>query len=193
MIEMEINDSRSQLAAQSMGDVRDAIQRSLPEGHLVSALAVNGEPTDPEELERFDLRQLRSVSVHSATPQQIARASLPETTEWIGRICGVLDGIGGEYRVGRATDATGRLVDVVDALQVLAALLASIRDHIDIPTDARAEFEASWSESGEQLRDCVESLCAALAQNDPVELADLTGGALPQVLGRFTSLLEGLK
>jgi hypothetical protein len=192
MIELEINGARQRIEPRTTGELRDAISRGLPAGHLVSELSVDGRALDEMELDGIELQGSHAVAVRSASPRQLARASLPEATEWIGRICSVLEQIARDYRIGRDAEAARRLVDALDALHVLASLLGGIRRFVDVDPVRRPEFERDWENAEHEFRGGVEQLHERLQGGDPLGLADCTGHRLPHVLRRFGSLLGAL-
>ena len=193
MIDLEINDRRRRIEPSTAKELRDLIARDLPAGHLIEQLSVNGRARDPEELEVMDLGGLASIAIRSSSPQQIARGSLDETVDWIGRICNRLEEISAQYRTGAEQEATGNLVEAIDALQVLAGLLSGIRRWVDVPAVHRARFEAQWEEAENSLQAETEALLGELEAGNPVELADRTGSGLPDTLRRFAVLLEQLR
>ena len=192
MIELEINDRAQRVRPESGRDLRELVERALPPGHQIQQLQVDGRNLDAGELGDLDPERLRSIRVRSASPEQMARESLPETAEWLGRMCGVLESIAGDYRTGREREAAGRLVDVLDALQVLTALLGGIRRFLDVSQEHRTGFEHAWREAENELQRATFELHADLQSGDPVRLADRTGWTMPAALRRFAVLLEQL-
>jgi hypothetical protein len=192
MIELEINGARQRIEPRTARELRDAITRGLPAGHLVSELSVDGRALDEADLDAVELDRLHSVAIRSASPQQMARESLPETIEWIGRICAVLEQIAREYRLGRDAEGARRLVDALDALHVLASLLGGIRRFADVDAARRGAFERDWDEAEVEFRGGVEGLHAQLRAADPLGLADWAGLRLPDALRRFAALLGAL-
>jgi hypothetical protein len=193
MIELEINRQHQRVAPVTRKELRDLIDRELPAGHLIHEVSVNGQNLDPEEFDGIEIEGLESVRVTSSTPQQLARDSLVETVDWIGRICDALEDIAARYRVGDDQEGTRRLIEAVDALQVLAGLLGSIYRYIEVPQERRLHFEREWSEAESELRTATQELFADLQSGDPVRLADRTGYRMPQMLRRFAILLEQLR
>ena len=193
MIELEINDRRRQVQPASVKELRELIDRDLPAGHLIEQLSVNGRVLEPEELDVLELAGLASVAIRSSSPQQLARASLDETVEWISRICSALEDISSKYRTGDEQEGTRGLVDVIDALQVLAGLLSGIRRWIDVPQAHRSRFELEWDEIERALQNETVALHEELQAGDPVRLADRTGTGMPGVLRRFAVLLEQIR
>jgi hypothetical protein len=190
MIQLEINDRCERVLPDSGKALRELIERALPAGHVITRLRVDGRDLDAEQLGELEPARLREVRVLSASPQQIARASLPETIDWLGRICASLENIARDYRTGREIDAARDLVDAIDALHVLAALLGSIHRFLDVSGAHRAGFEREWSEAERALHGATLELQADLESGDPVRLADRTGWVLPAALRRFAVLLE---
>ena len=193
MIELEINDDRRRVQPGSGKALRELVEGSLPPGHMIAQLDVDGRSLDAGDLALLDPERLSRVRVRSASPAQIARASAPETGEWIGRMCGVLESIAHDYRTGRERDAAGRLVDVLDALQVLTALLAGIHRFLEIEARHREGFDRAWRDAEGELQRATQSLHDDLKGGDPVRLADRTGFTLPAALRRFAVLLEQLE
>jgi hypothetical protein len=192
MIELEINDRAQRVRPESGKALRELVEGALPPGHLIAQLMVDGRSVDASEIGELDPERLSSIRVRSASPEQLARASLPETAEWLGRMCGVLESIAGDYRIGREREAAGRLVDVLDALQVLTALLGGIRRFLEVAPQHRAGFEQAWREAENELQRATFELHTDLQAGDPVGLADRTGWTLPAALRRFAVLLEQL-
>lgn len=190
MIELEINGSRQRVDPPSARALRDLVHRSLAPGHLIKTLNVNGRAIDEEQLEEFDVGSLRSVSVDSATPEAIARESLAETIDWIGRIGTVLESISKDFRVGKEQHGRSRLTDVIDALQVLVSLLQGIQRFLRLDPDQKVDFEQRWSAAEMELLAGVKGLLSDLESGDPVHLADRTGYSLPRALERFEELLR---
>lgn len=192
MIELEINDQLQRVRPESAKALRELVESGLPPGHLIQQLHVDGRSLDASELGELDPARLRSIRVRSASPEQMARASLPETAEWLGRICGVLESVAGDYRTGREREASGRLVEVLDGLQVLTALLGGIHRFLDVVPEHRQGFENAWREAEGELKRATFELYDDLKSGDPVRLADRTGWTLPSALRRFAVLLEQL-
>jgi len=159
---------------------------------VIGLLQIDGRSVDPGQLGQLDPAHLHRVRVRSATPQEMARASLPETAEWLGRVCAVLEAIAADYRLGREREAALRLVDAIDALQVLTALLGGIRRFLAVAPQHRREFEQAWDEAEAELQRATLELHGDLQGGDPVRLADRTGWTLPAALRRFAVLLEQL-
>lgn len=189
MIELAINGVQQTLDPPSSADLKDHLHRSVPHGHVICRLLVNGLEVDEARLDEFALDSIQTLEVQTAAPTELARSSLPETREWIQRICGVLDSISEDYRLGREGEGANRLVSVVDALQVLIGLLDGI--HSSLPMDAavRLRFEEPWQEAASDLEAAVRGLMEDLEAGDPLRLADRTGYALPRSLGRFRDVL----
>jgi hypothetical protein len=192
MIELEINDDRRRVRPSSGKALRELVESSLPPGHMIAQLDVDGRSLEADDLARLDPEQLNRVRVRSASPGELARASLPESAEWISRMCGVLESIAHDYRTGRERDAAGRLVDVLDALQVLTALLGGIHRFLEIVPQHREGFDRAWRDAELELQRATQSLHDDLQSGDPVRLADRTGFTLPAALRRFAVLLEQL-
>lgn len=192
MIELEINDQMRRVRPESGKALRELVESALPPGHLIQQLDVDGRSLDVGELVELDPDRLQRIRVRSASPEQLARASLPETTDWLGRLCGVLESIASDYRSGREREAAARLVDVVDALQVLTALLGGIRRFLEVAPRHREDFERAWREAEGELQRATLQLHEELQNGDPVRLADRTGWTLTAALRRFAVLLEQL-
>lgn len=192
MIELEINDDRRRVQPSSGKALRELVERSIPPGHAIARLDVDGRSLEAEDLTLLDPERLSRVSVRSASPAELARASLPETAEWIGRVCGVLESIARDYRGGREREAAARMVDVLDALQVLTALLGGVRRFLEVEPRHSEGFDRAWREAEGELQRAIESLHGDLQRGDPVRLADRTGFTLPAALRRFAVLVEQL-
>jgi hypothetical protein len=192
MIELEINDRAQRVRPESGKALRELVVGALPPGHVIGELRVDGRNVDAAELGELDPQRLQSIRVRSASPEQVARASLPGTTEWLGRVCSVLEAIAADYRTGREREAALRLVDAIDALQVLTALLGGIRRFLEVAPEHRRGFEQAWREAEEELQRATLELHADLQGGDPVRLADRTGWTMPAALRRFAVLLEQL-
>ncbi len=190
MIELEVNGHRQNVEPSTTHELRTLVEKQLPSGHVIRRIDVNGGQFDEAKLEEVDLTRLKTVTVQSSSTSAVAHESLADTSEWIGRICGVLAEIAEDYRLGRTTQGTGRLVDVVDALQVLVPLLNGINEFIEIPEAERSEFECVWSEAEKGLCSSIEGLFEELKDADPVLLADRTGYTLPAALKRFQEVLD---
>jgi hypothetical protein len=190
MIELEINGQRKTVNPATPTELRAMVQRELPSGHVIRRIDVNGGQFDEAKLDQVDVERLETVAVKSCTTSEVARESLTDTSEWIGRICGVLTEIAEDYRLGRDADGTNRLVDVVDALQVLVHLLGGINSFIEVADHERADFERNWTEAEKDLCASIEGLFEELQNADPVLLADRTGYTLPAALQRFQEVLD---
>jgi hypothetical protein len=192
MIDLEINDRAQRVRPESGKALRELVEGALPPGHVIGQLQVDGRSVDATELGELDPERLRSIRVRSASPEEMARASLPETAQWLGRVCGVLEAIAVDYRTGREREAAARLVDVIDALQVLTALLGGIRRFLAVAPEHRSGFEQAWRDAEDELQRATLALHDELQRGDPVRLADRTGWTLPAALRRFAVLLEQL-
>jgi hypothetical protein len=192
MIDLEINERAQRVRPESGKALRELVEGALPPGHVIGELCVDGRNVDADQLGELDPQRLRSVRVRSVSPEQVARASLPGTAEWLGRVCGVLESIARDYRTGRENEAATRLVDVIDALQVLTVLLGGIRRFLDVAPEHRRGFEQAWRDAEDELQRATLELHADLQGGDPVSLADRTGWTLPAALRRFAVLLEQL-
>ncbi len=190
MIDLEINGHRQLVDPPSAVELRELLQRSLAPGHLIRALVVDGRAIDEQQLETFDLGNVRSISVGSATPQTIARDSLGEASDWIARIGGVLESISEDFRVGKDQNGRARLTDVIEALQVLVSLLQGLRRFLAVEPDQKTEFESRWMAAESALLEGVKGLFEELESGDPVRLADRTGYTLPRALCQFQELLR---
>ena len=190
MIDLEINGNRQVIDPPTTKELRDLLHRSLAPGHLIRTLAVNGRAIDEEQLEDFDVENLRSVSVGSASPETIARDSLAETADWIARIGGVLASISSDFRIGKEQQGRARLADVTEALQVLVSLLRGIRRFLAVSPAERSEFDRRWTEAENALLEGVKGLFSELESSDPSRLADRTGYSLPRALLQFQELLR---
>ncbi len=190
MIDLEINGNRQLVDPPSTNELRELLQRSLGPGHLIQKLVVNGRAIDEDQLEAVDVGSVRSVSVGSATPQTIARNSLGEASDWIARIGGVLESVSEDFRVGKDQNGRARLVDVIEALQVLVSLLQGLRRFLEVEPDQKTEFDSRWMNAETALLEGVKDLFDELKSGDPVRLADLTGYVLPRALSQFQELMR---
>lgn len=189
MIQFEINGARETVAPHSIADLQKHLRGNIPAGHVICVLSVNGLESTEDRLVDFDVASIRSIKVRTASPAELARDALGETRAWIDRICGVLESIAQDYRLGRESDGTDRLVSVLDALQVLVGLLGGIHDSLELDQATRARLEAPWREAEGELKLSVEGLMEDLTQGDPLRLADRTSYTLPRSLGRFREVL----
>ncbi len=190
MIDLEINGNRQLVDPSSAKELRELLLRSLAPDHLIRTLVVNGRAIDEEQLEGFDLGNVQSVSVGSATAPAIARDSLGEASDWIARIGGVLESISKDFRVGKDQNGRARLGDVIEALQVLVSLLKGIHRFLEVEPDQKSEFEKRWTTAETALLGGVKGLFDELKSGDPVRLADRTGYSLPRALSQFQELLR---
>ncbi len=189
MIQLEINGVRETSTPQSIAELQEHLRGCVPAGHVVCALSVNGLESAQDRLVDFDVASIRSIEIRTASPAELARDALGETRAWIDRICGVLESIAQDYRLGREANGADRLVSVLDALQVLVGLLSGIHDSLELDPAARARFEGPWREAEGELKLSVEGLMEDLTQGDPLRLADRTSYTLPRSLGRFREVL----
>jgi hypothetical protein len=193
MIQLDVNGVTSAIDPQSVEELSRAILLPLPHDHGVARVWVDGHEVPGAEIDRCDIATARRISVESAPLCEIARDAVAETAEWIGRICRVLDSIAGDYRRGHDKKATERLVDVADALHVLAHLLHGIGAGLLRDLDPADGVASSWQHAYTALLASVEALASSLAQpsgGDPVAMADQVGYALPRCLSTFRDLLE---
>ena len=193
MIEVEINGDRRVVEPASTKALRDEIEGCMPAGHVICDMRVNGRSIDSNDFEEFDVTSLRTVGVQTDTPQRIARRSLGETHEWLGRVIGVLGTVAEDYRLGREAEGSARLVEIVDALQVAVGLLSGIHQFLDVDPGRRAELDARWNGAEAGLLQAIEGLFADLDAEDSVGIADRTGYELPRALGAFREILGGLR
>ncbi len=189
MIHLDINGGSETIALSSLEELKRHLSRAIPAGYVISTLRVNGMEVAESQLDEFEVAAIRTLEVRTALPAELARESLTETHEWIGRICGVLDSIAQDYRLGRENEGANRLVSVVDALQVLVGLLQAIHTSLELDRATRARVDMSWQEAESDLKRSVEGLMQDLEVGDPVRLADRMGYTLPQSLGRFQDVL----
>jgi hypothetical protein len=189
MIELEINGAGQRIEPGSIGELREQIQRTVPTGHGLCQLIVDGRETSEISLEEYQLSMIRRIEVVTESLVELARKSVDETRDWIGRICQVLDSIAGDYRMGRERDAASRLVEVIDALQVLIGLLSGIHLHLRLDGQEGAQLDDSWDSAELALRDAIEALATDIQSGDPIRLADKTGYVIPRCLGSFHDLL----
>jgi len=192
MIQVEINGQRRGLTPSSMKELQDLLALAVPRGHGVCVFRVNGRDIADVELASFDLSSVRGIELRSEPLGEIARRSVRETREWIGRICTVLESISGDYRLGRETAGASRMVHLVDALQVLVHLLDGIHAHLELGDELRRRIAPLWSGAHASLCEAVEGIASDLESGDAVQLADRTGYALPRCLGTFRELLGQL-
>ena len=192
MIELAINGVQQTIEPPSMAELKDCLRESVPDGHVICRLLVNELEVDESRLEDFALNSIHALDMHTAAPGELARSSLPETREWIQRICGVLDSISEDYRLGREGEGANRLISVVDALQVLIGLLDAIHESLPMEAGVKPLFEEPWNEAATELEASVRGLMEDLEAGDPVRLADRTGYVLPRSLGRFRDVLGEL-
>ena len=189
MIELRINGETQRVDPGTMEELQHQIARHIPSEHGVCRLLVNGSETSDTRLGQLDLIGVRDVSVESAPLSSIAHDAVSGTVEWIGRICGVLDSIADDYRLGREAEGSNRLASAVDALQVLVNLLQGIRTHAPMQPTDRERMSEEWEQAERELNRVVEGLHVDLQSHDCVALADRTGYALPRCLERFRRLL----
>jgi len=189
MIHMNINERGETITPSSIEELRSHINGAIQAGHVISVLRVNGLEVGESRLEDFDVAAIQTLEVRSSLPAELALQSLAETRDWIQRICGVLDSIAQDYRLGRESNGASRLVSVVDALQVLVGLLQGIHVSLELDNSTRASIDTSWQQAEGELKLSVEGLMQDLELGDPVRLADRTGYTLPRSLGRFRDVL----
>ena len=193
MIELEINGQPRTIHPTSMQELEAEIERPVPQDHGVCRLLVNGREIERRQLAEYDLASVRKVRIESAPLASIALGAVEETSDWIQRICGVLDSVAEDYRFGREADANGRLASVIDALQVLVHLLGGIHAHAPLAADQRDGFAKAWQGAEVELRSAIDDIGRNLEAHDSVGMADLTGYTLPRCLGRFRGLLEQVR
>jgi hypothetical protein len=193
MIELEINGKPRTIHPTSMQELESEIERPVPQDHAVCRLLVNGREIERRQLAEYDLANVRQVRIESAPLASIALGAVEETSEWIGRICGVLDSVAEDYRFGREADANGRLASVIDALQVLVHLLGGIHTHAPIAAPERDSFSTSWQDAEVELRSAIDDIGRLIEAHDGVGLADVTGYTLPRCLASFRTLLEQVR
>ena len=173
---LEINGNRQLVDPPSTDELRELLQRSLGPGHLIQKLVVNGRAIDEDQLEAVDVESVRSVSVGSATPQTIARNSLGEASDWIARIGGVLESVSEDFRVGKDQNGRARLVDVIEALQVLVSLLQGLRRFLEVEPDQKSRVRQPLDElpkrhCSKASRICSMSSRAATPSDSPISQA----------------------
>ena len=190
MIQLEINGHPHTINPGTIEELESAITAPVPADHGVCRVVVDGHEMGESQLAQCDLAQVRHVRVESAPLREIAQNAVKETSDWIARICGVLESIANDYRLGRESDASGRLVHVADALQVLVHLLHGLHVHLPVDAQTHPEFGAQFEEAQCDLRDAIDGLAQDLEHNDPVVLADRLGYGLPRCLSRFQDLLK---
>jgi hypothetical protein len=193
MIQVEVNGAQRTVEPGTLEQLRAETLGGVPADHGICLLRVNGEEFGADHWDELELARVRSVVLRSAPRCEIARGALVETVEWIGRICGVLESIGADYRGGREEQAGARLADAADALHVLAHLLHGIHDNLQAgEAQAQARREARWQELERELAAGVDAAASDLSWRDPVALSDHLGFALPRTLRGFACLLEEL-
>ena len=193
MIELEINGTPHTIHPTSIQELAEQIARPMPRDHGVCRLLVNGREIEQRQLAEYDLASVRKVRVESAPLAQIAQGAVEETIEWIGRICGVLDSVAEDYRLGREGEGHSRLANVIDALQVLTHLLGGIHAHAPVEATRRGTFSAAWEQAEGELRTAIDDIGRDLEAQDYVGLADATGYVLPRCLAQFRALLEQVR
>lgn len=193
MIELEVNGRRDTVQPVSSADLRAAISRTCPEGHVICTLKINGYEIPESRLDEYDVQAVRSVEVQSADPHDLARDSLDETADWIGRICSALDSVAEDYRTGNERKAAEQLVSAIDALQVLSELLGGIQRFLDADAKTKDLFDGPWCEAQTDLRSALDGLFIDLEAGDPVRLADRIGYVLPRSLQRFRDILDQIR
>jgi len=192
MIQVEINGERRDLTPGSMKELQDLLALAVPRGHGVCVFRVNGRDIADAELASFDLASVRGIEMRSEALAEIARASVRETREWIGRICGVLESIAADYRLGRETSGATRIVQLVDALQILVHLLDGIHTNLELGEDLRRRIAPQWNNAHASLCEAIEGIASDLEMGDAIQLADRTGYTLPRSLQTFRDLLGQL-
>ncbi len=193
MIQIDINGDRDSIDPGSIKELQDYIHSKVPDDQVVCVLRVNGNELPESSLEDLTISTIRLVSVKSDTTQALAVASLGDTGDWIERIAEVLDGIARDYRLGNEKDGAGRLVLVIDALQVLVGLLQGIHSSITLEEEHRNRLAIPWEDASIQLRTAIEGLAEDLESGDPIRIADRAGYAVPRSLNRFKELLGDLR
>lgn len=188
MIQLAINGAAQTVEPSSIKELGDLLRRAVPQGQVAHSLRVNGHEVPDLQLDEFDLGMIRNLEVSTKLITEIARAAAGETVEWIERICGVLESVAADYRMGRDQDGADRLVNVIDALQVLVHLLDQIRDQLS--PDLVTRLTEPWSEAQTSLQSTLAELVSDMETGDPLRLADRTGYSLPRCLGSFRDLLS---
>lgn len=192
MVQLDVNGQRHAVAPGSIEELGRAIDAEIADGQVICALRVNGQEIAPSRLAEFDVAAVRSVEVTSAAPEVLANSAVANTIEWIGRICEALESVSRDYRLGHARAGIDRLGSVIDALQVLVALLSGIRQFLRLDDAAQSARLARWTRAELALRESVEGLALDVERGDPVQIADRTGYALPRSLRDFRGILEDL-
>ncbi len=192
MIQLEVNGTQQVVQPVSIAELQGIVGKVTPPGDVCSLVRVNGMEIDESRLEDFEIPSIRTLEIQTSHPTQLARESVSQTQEWIGRISKVLRSISDDYRLGRNQEGADKLVPTVDALQVLIGLLQGIYQCIDIDTIERSALEPLWEETKMDLLATIQGLIGDMESGDPIRLADSTGHALPRSLGRFTDLLGKL-
>jgi hypothetical protein len=192
MIAIHVNGAERTVTPHSIEELRAEVLGPIPADHGISLLRINGKEFIAERWAELELGQIRDVELRSAPLREMARAAVAETDEWITRICGVLESVSEDYRMGREQQASGRLPQVADALHVLAHLLHGIRAHVELDEPQRRRLDAQWQAAEAELSSAVDAMASDLVWRDPIALADRTGYALPRTLHSFQGLLKEL-
>jgi hypothetical protein len=190
MMEIEINGSRRTLDPTSIDELRGYLSGALPTDEVICVLRVNGENVAEEDLRSYDVASIRNVEVQSARPETLARDAIPETIDWILRLCGMLRSLGEDYRCGRERQAAERLVSVADALQVLVGLLSGIREFAALNAATQGLVDGPWDTAERDLQLALDAFVSEFENGDSVRLADLLSHELPRILESFNFVLE---
>lgn len=190
MIELIMNGTPHKIDPPTSSELGAEIRALLPEGQEICQVKVNGFEVPIAQLDEFEPAAIRGLEVSTATPAELARGAVGETREWIGRICSALDAIAQDYRDGREAQGASRLIETVDALNVLIHLLAGIRQHLVLEEEIRVRIDAAWQEAEGELLQAVNALVEGIESGDPLRLADQAGHVLPRCLSSFQALLD---
>jgi hypothetical protein len=190
MMEIEINGSRRTLDPASIDELRGHMSGALPADEVICVLRLNGQDVSEEDLPTYDVASIRSLEIQTARPEALARDAIPETIDWIRRLCGMLRSLGDDYRSGRERDAVERLIPLADALQVMVGLLSGIREFAGLNPSTQAVVDGPWEAAEHELHLALDAVLSEFEKGDSVRLADLLSHELPRILERFNILLE---
>ena len=127
MMEIEINGTRRTLDPASIDEFRGYLSGALPADEVICVLRVNGQNVAEEDLRTYDVASIRNVEVQSARPETLAKNAIPETIDWILRLCGMLRSLGEDYRCGRERQAAERLLQEHDPALERAVVVRALQ------------------------------------------------------------------
>ncbi|MCL1827435.1 MAG: hypothetical protein FWG20_05270 [Candidatus Cloacimonetes bacterium] len=163
-------------AVNKLSDILAQVNATLPQGHLVTNINLNGKNLNKNWTETGDktyILEADSLAFEVSEAAVVAVEILKETKEFLIDLLVVFDGIAKDFRVKDDTEANAKFVRGIDSLQDFLKALGDATALLGKPLETIIVDDVLFSQYINELVTILDSVIRTQNQKDWVRLADV--------------------